>query len=74
MKVLKIGCQNIIRYETHTERAVSQQSGDAVILHFFYQEGKGTPGNNKGQNDVNNIFHNKNRINSLLDIVPEKII
>jgi len=58
MKVLKIGCQNIIRYETHTESAVGQQSWYAIVLHLSYQEKKGKSGNEEGKYDVNNIFHN----------------
>ena len=48
-----------MRYETHTESAVCQQSGYTVVLHFFYQKGKGQSGNDEGQYDVKNIFHNK---------------
>ena len=55
----EISCQYIIRYETHTERAVGQQSGYAVVLHFFYQEDKGQSGKDEGQYDVNSMFHNK---------------
>jgi hypothetical protein len=56
----EICCQYIIGYETHTKRAVGKQSGDAVILHFFYQENEGKPGKYEGKNDVNNISHDRN--------------
>ena len=56
-RILKICCQNIIRYETHTERGIRQQSGYAVVLHFFYQKGKGCSGNYEGHYYVYDVFH-----------------